>query len=105
MKILDLMVYDPIKECFVLKDNTPPRALNAWEELAQVDRPSIFLLDPHFRAKKATGTIENEEGLGYKQFGTFTRAKERQPNKHEGVIDHATAKATRATGAKIHKDV
>ena len=70
-------------------------ALNPWEELAQVDRPSIFLKDPHFRAKTSTGTIKSEDGLGYKQFGTFTRAKERQPNKHEGVIEHAKTKAPR----------
>jgi hypothetical protein len=70
------------------------KALNAWEELAQVDRPSIFLKDVYFRAKGG-GTITSEEGLGYKQFGTFTRAKERQPNKHEGVLEHAETKATR----------
>jgi hypothetical protein len=61
--------------------------------------------DARFRARTSTGVIESEEGLGYKQFGIYTRAKERQPNKHEGVLEHATAKATRTTGAKIHKDV
>ena len=71
------------------------RVLNAWEELAQVDRPSIFLKDPHFRAKQSTGTIKNEEELGYKQFGTFTRAVEKQPNKHEGVLENAKTKAPR----------
>jgi hypothetical protein len=106
MKILDLVRYDPEKGCFVLKDNKPtPRALNPWEELAQVDRPSIFLEDARFRARNPTNQMRSEEDLGYKQFGTFTRAKERQPNKHEGVLEHAKAKATRATGAKIHKDV
>jgi hypothetical protein len=105
MKILDLVKYDPEKGCFVLKDKKPERALNPWEELAQVDRPSIFLKDPYFRAKTATGTIKTEEGLGYKQFGTFTRAKERQPNKHEGVLEHAKTKTTRAPQAKVHKDV
>ena len=82
-----------------------PKALNAWEELAQVDRPSIFLKDPHFRAKTATGTIASEEGLGYKQFGTFTRAKERQPNKHEGVLEHAETKAARTTNRKASTNV
>jgi hypothetical protein len=33
--------------------------------------------------------------LGYKQFGTFTRARERQPNKHEGTLEHAKTKAPR----------
>jgi len=99
MKILDLIKYEPEKGCFVLKDKKRTRALNPWEELAQVDRPSIFVKDPYFRAKQATGTIKSEEGLGYKQFGTFTRAKERQPNKHEGVLEHAKTKATRASRA------
>ena len=71
------------------------QALNPWEELTQVDRPSIFANDPSFRAKQGTGTVKSEEGLGYKQFGTFTRAKERQPNKHEGTLEHAEAKTPR----------
>ena len=73
------------------------KALDPWEELAQVQRPSIFAKDPYFKAKQSTGTIKSEEGLGYKQFGTFTRAKERQPNKHEGVLEHAKTKTARAT--------
>lgn len=71
------------------------KVLNPWEELAQVDRPSIFLLDPYFRAKNPSNQIKSEEDLGYKQFGVFTRAQQRQPNKHEGVLVHAEAKATR----------
>lgn len=71
------------------------KVLNPWEELAQVNRPSIFLKDPYFRAKNPSNQIKSEEDLGYKQFGTFTRAKERQPNKHEGVLTHATPKAPR----------
>jgi hypothetical protein len=105
MKILDLIKYDPEKGCFVLKNTKPARALNPWEELAQVDRPSIFLIDSFFRAKQATGTIKSEEGLGYKQFGTFTRAKERQPNKHEGVLEDAQTKTTRAPYRKTGTDV
>ena len=68
-------------------------ALDPWEELTQVDRPSIFLLDQYFRVKVAKGTVTNEEGLGYKQFGTYTRAKERIPNKHERSPEDATPKA------------
>jgi hypothetical protein len=71
------------------------QVLNAWEELAQVDRPSIFLQDVYFRAKNPSNQIKSKEDLGYKQFGTFTRAKERQPNKHEGVLEHAKTKAPR----------
>ena len=81
------------------------KVLNPWEELAQVQRPSIFLKDPYFRAKNPSNQIKNEEDLGYKQFGVFTRAKERQPNKHEGVLEHATAKATRATTRKTDPNV
>jgi hypothetical protein len=69
--------------------------LNPWEELAQVDRPSIFLTDPYFRARNPSNQIKSKEDLGYKQFGTFTRAKERQPNKHEGTLEHAKTKTTR----------
>jgi hypothetical protein len=71
------------------------KALDPWEELAQVDCPSIFLSDPYFRAKNPSNQIKKEEDLGYKQFGVFARAKERQPNKHEGVLVHAEAKAAR----------
>jgi hypothetical protein len=71
------------------------KALDPWEELAQVQRPSIFAKDPYFKAKQSTGTIKSEEGLGYKQFGTYTRAQKRQPNKHEGELEHAKAKAPR----------
>jgi hypothetical protein len=71
------------------------KTLNPWEELAQVDRPSIFAADHYFRAKNPTNQIKSKEDLGYKQFGTFTRAKERQPNKHEGVLTDAKTKAPR----------
>ena len=102
MKVMDLVRYDPEQGCFVMKDNTPPRALNPWEELAQVDRPSIFLKDVYFRAKGA-GTLESEKGLGYKQFGTYTKA--RQPNKYERSPEDATPQTARATNRKTNKDV
>jgi len=105
MKVLDLVTYDYIRECFVLRDSIRPRVLNPWEELALIDRPSIFMQDVRFRAKQPSGTIASEDGLGYKQFGVYTRAKERQPNKHEGVLEHATAKATRATNRKTDPNV
>lgn len=72
-----------------------PKALDPWEELAQVDRPSIFATDPYFRAKQSAGILEKPEDLGYKQFGVFTRAQKREPNKHEGVLEHAKTKAVR----------
>lgn len=71
------------------------KVLNPWEELAQVDRPSIFLKDVYFRAKNPSNQIKSKEDLGYKQFGAFARVNERQPNKHEGVLEHAKTKAPR----------
>ena len=47
-----LLRYDIERNCFVMRDLTPKRALNPWEELAQIDRPSIFLQDVRFRASK-----------------------------------------------------
>ena len=102
MEVLDLIRYDPIRECFVLKSGDTPRVLNPWDELRLVDRPSIFLKDPYFRTK-GIGTIASEKELGYKLFGTYSRA--RQPNKHEGELNHATPKAPRATNRKTNKDV
>lgn len=100
MKVSDLVRYDPEKGCFVLKDNNPPRVLNPWEELAQDPRPSIFLKDVYFRVKQSAGILEKKEDLGYKQFGVYTRAQVREPNKHEGVLEHAKTKTTRAIKAK-----
>ena len=78
-------------------------ALSPWDELRLVDRPSIFLKDPYFRAKNNKGTIQSEEGLGYKLFGTYTQA--RQPNKHEGVLEHAKTKTTRTSNRKTSTNV
>ena len=47
-----LLRYDIERNCFVMRDLTPKKVLNPWEELAQVKRPSIFLQDPRFRATK-----------------------------------------------------
>lgn len=105
MKVLDLVRYDPEKGCFILKDNRQPRVLNPWEELAQVQRPSIFMQDQYFRAKNPSNQIKKEADLGYKQFGVFARANERQPNKHEGLIDNAKTKAPRAPKGTIRKIV
>jgi hypothetical protein len=102
MKVLDLIRYDPIRECFVLKNGDTPRVLNPWDELRLIDRPSIFLKDVYFRAK-GSGTIASEEGLGYKLFGTYSKA--RQPNKHEGNLEYAETKAPRATDRTTDQDV
>ena len=88
MKVLDLVRYDPDRGCFVLRNNNPPPLSPfRWKE---DPRPSIFLKDAYFRAK-GSGTIASEEGLGYKQFGTYTKA--RQPNKHERSPKDATPQA------------
>jgi hypothetical protein len=47
--------------------NTPPLSPFRWKE---DPRPSIFLLDPHFRSRHKAGLIDDDEGLKYKQFGT-----------------------------------
>ena len=100
MKVSDLVRYDPSKGCFVLRDNSPPPLSPfRWKE---DPRPSIFLKDAYFRAK-GSGTIASEEGLGYKQFGTYTKA--RQPNKYERSPEDATPQAPRATNRKTSKDV
>ena len=57
-------------------------------------RPSMFALDPHFRSKQKAGLLEDAEGLGYKQFGTFSRAATPSPNKHAGTLIHAKTKTT-----------
>jgi hypothetical protein len=44
--------------------------------------PTIFALDPHFRSKRKAGLLDDTDGLGYKQFGTYTRAVVPEPNKH-----------------------
>ena len=80
-------------------------ALDPWDELRLIDRPSIFMQDVRFRARQPIGTIANEDGLGYKQFGTYTRAKEPSPNKHAGTLKHATTQTTRAIDRKTSKDV
>jgi hypothetical protein len=57
-------------------------------------RPSMFALDPHFRSKQKAGLLEDAEGLGYKQFGTFSRAATPSPNKHARTLIHAKTKTT-----------
>lgn len=100
MKVSDLVRYDPNRECFVLRNNNPPPLSPfRWRE---DPRPSIFLRDAHFRTK-GSGTLVNEEGLGYKQFGTY--AKARQPNKHEGSPKDAKTKTLRATDRKTDTNV
>jgi hypothetical protein len=100
MKVLDLVRYDPDRGCFVLRNNNPPPLSPfRWKE---DPRPSIFLKDAYFRTK-GSGTLASEEGLGYKQFGTYTKA--RQPNKHERSPKDATPQTARATSRKTGTNV
>jgi len=50
--------------------------------------PTVFVLDPHFRSNRKAGLLDDTEGLGYKQFGTYTRAVVPEPNKHAGYLKH-----------------
>jgi hypothetical protein len=68
-----------------------PQSPFLWKEDL---RPSIFANDIKFRTKHHAGMIEDAEGLGYKQFGTYSKAETRQPNKHEGVLKHAKTKTS-----------
>ena len=94
MKVLDLIRYNPEKGCFVLKENTRPRVLNPWEELAQDPRPSVFVLDPYFRAKKSSGTIDGKEALSFKPYGSITYSQSKAPpKKGKKVAKSKTARA------------
>ena len=100
MKVSDLVRYDPDRECFVLRNNNPPPLSPfRWKE---DPRPSIFLRDAYFRTK-GSGTLASEEGLGYKQLGTYTKA--RQPNKHERSPEDAPPKAPRAIDRQTDTNV
>jgi len=58
MHIMELMTYDHEKNCFVAKDNKPTVALDPWDELAQVKRPSIFLQDVRFRSRNGMQQVK-----------------------------------------------
>jgi len=64
---------------------TPPLSPFRWKE---DPRPSIFLLDPHFRSRYKAGLIDGDEGLQYKQFGTNHLAKLPMANVHTGSLKH-----------------
>ena len=49
-------------------------------------RPSIFLLDPHFRSRYKAGLIDDNEGLKYKQFGTGHLSPTPLANIHTGTF-------------------
>jgi hypothetical protein len=57
--------------------------------------PTVFAKDPHFRSKQKAGLIEDAEGLGYKQFGTYRRVAKPSPNKHVGFLTSTKTYITR----------
>jgi hypothetical protein len=63
----------------------PPLSPFRWKE---DPRPSIFLLDPHFRSRHKAGLIKNDDGLNYKQFGTRHTTAEPLANIHTGTLNH-----------------
>ena len=67
--IMDMIKYDPLKGCFVMKPDTPrpPVSPFRWYE---EDRPSIFATDAHFRSRYKAGLLDDDGGLKYRQFGT-----------------------------------
>lgn len=100
MQVLDLVQFDPARNCFVLKGN--PMAAQTCKchpyspfHWAHNQQPSIFAADPSFRAKGYTektsaqhvaDMVEREKRLtAYKQFGIYSKAGQgtKQPNKHE----------------------
>lgn len=63
----------------------PPLSPFRWKE---DPRPSIFLLDPHFRSRHKAGLIDDGEGLNYKQFGTRHTTTTPLANIHTDTLRH-----------------
>lgn len=93
MELLDLVAYNPVLNCFVLKGPMKKQTCNCHPDSpfhwAHNARPSIFVKDPLFRAKgiavDANLTLE-QSMIAYKQFGIYSRAHPlNKPtlNKHE----------------------
>jgi hypothetical protein len=79
--IMDLIKYDPIKGCFVLRPEKKPEPLSPflWKERAT---PSIFANDPRFTSKYKAGFVAADVGTNYKQFGTRKVFNKPVDNKH-----------------------
>lgn len=85
--IMDMIKYDPLKGCFVMKPDKPRPPLSPFR-WAEEDRPSIFAADPHFRSRYKAGLIDDDEGLKYKQFGTGHLSALPLANVHTGTLKH-----------------
>lgn len=84
MELLDLVAYNPVLNCFVLKDTMKKQPCKCHPDSPfnwkQNPRPSIFAQDIFFRAK---GVLPSTD---YKAFGIYSRATPSvKPylNKHE----------------------
>jgi hypothetical protein len=84
MQVLDLVRFDPTRNCFVLKGPMKKQTCNCHPDSPfhwrHNPRPSIFLQDVAFRAKGAVVSTD------YKLFGIYSRATPHlkpQLNKHE----------------------
>lgn len=84
MLVSDLVEYDLVRNCFVLKGPMKKQPCKCHPDVPfhwkQNPRPSIFLQDPLFRAK---GVVVSTD---YKAFGIYSRATPHiKPylNKHE----------------------
>ena len=100
MQVLDLVQFDPTRNCFVLKGtpmaaqtcNCHPYSPFHW---AHNQQPSVFAADQHFRAKglkektsaqHVVDSAEREKRLiAYKQFDVYSKAGQgaKRTNKHE----------------------
>jgi hypothetical protein len=65
--------------------NKPPLSPFRWKE---DPRPSIFLLDPHFRSRHKAGLLDDDAGLKYKQFGTRHASATPLTNIHNTPLNH-----------------
>jgi hypothetical protein len=87
LQVMDMIKYDPLKGCFVMKPDTPRKPLSPFE-WAKEARPSIFALDPHFRSRHKAGLLDDDNGLKYKQFGTKHLSATPLANIHAGTLEH-----------------
>jgi hypothetical protein len=94
VKVLDLVRYDPERNCFVLRGTNVEQTCNCHPNSPfhwmHDKRPSIFLQDIAFRAKGVAVTMEpgltvSQSLLAYKQFGIYSRA---QPNVKPSLNKH-----------------
>ena len=98
MKVLDLIRYDPERNCFVLKGPMKKRTCNCHPDSpfhwADHKRDSIFMADHVFRAKGAEGKsgsqiatdfVESQRGIG-KMSGSIPNLGKTSKEKENALI-------------------